>query len=76
VLGLDEGIDGAVEIAARREEDPRYETLVNADIGTAMRTTAGIVLGCRAAPISRLRVTFGLAPRMRVTLARVALLQT
>ncbi|HWD17301.1 MAG TPA: hypothetical protein VG865_11885, partial [Casimicrobiaceae bacterium] len=76
VLGLDEAIDGTVEIAARREEDPRYETLVNADLGTAMRTTAGIVLGCRAAPISRLRVTFGLAPRMRVTLARVALLQT
>jgi hypothetical protein len=75
VLGLDEAIDGTVEIAARREEGSRYEMLANADIGKAMHTSAGVVLGCRAAPIARLRVTFALAPRMRVTLTRVALLQ-
>lgn len=76
VLGLDEAIDGAVEIAARREEGSRYEVLASADIGKAMRTSAGIVLGCPGAKIARLRVTFALAPRARVTLARVALLQT
>jgi hypothetical protein len=75
VLGLDGAIDGDLEIAVRRENDTQWEMIANARIRDAMQTAAGCVLDCRAKAIARLGITFVLAPRTRITLARVALLQ-
>ncbi|HWD35905.1 MAG TPA: hypothetical protein VG840_07080, partial [Casimicrobiaceae bacterium] len=75
VLGLDGAIDGDLGIAVRRENDTQWEMIANARIRDAMQTAAGCVLDCRAKAIARLGITFMLAPRTRITLARVALLQ-
>jgi hypothetical protein len=75
VLGIDP-VDGAIDIAARGDDDAQWEVIATARIRDAMPTSAGIVVDCRASPTARLRVTFAVAPRLRVTLARVALLQS
>jgi hypothetical protein len=75
VLGIEETIDGSIEVATKREDDARWKRVGHARLATATRTAAGIVVDCRGDEAARLRLAFAGAPYARLALARVAVLQ-
>jgi hypothetical protein len=75
VLGLDPSVEGSVEIEVATSMDAPWTCIVRAPLASLTPTPAGVVVACEALPAYRLRVTLSLAPAVRATLRRVALLQ-
>jgi hypothetical protein len=75
VLGLEPSLDGMLAIDVAASIDARWTRIAHASLASLTRTPAGLVADCDGAGAYRLRITLSIAPRARVPLTRIAILQ-